>query len=780
MGLTLHAFPPGPPPPPPVSDTLLPSSDKALDFFSRVVRPAKDDPKEKEVAAELRNRITEWQGADSEFLKNAETEFDFASGLHWLEEDTGNNRAKDLASMGRTAAVFDLLTPSIDIVVNQIRINKSTAKFVPLAEGADRETAEVRTGLYRNIERVSNAAIARETGYTMAVMVGRGYWRIVIEDEPGPTVRKRLAFKRVDSLHSVAIDPTALDFEYRDAAWAYTFDDYQKDQFIEEFGSDEEGADLDVVGLGLPDDRNRDFWFPKDKVKVGEYFRRKWRRRKVWELWDGREMWSDEAPPEIVAEIKARGGNTDGIVLREVVKSDDYLEWRKMTGAQTLEKRIWPGKLIPIVVCIGREVFRGKRPKIHSGLVRPAMWPSRVNDYMISRLSDEIALSPLPHFFYYTGQVSPEQKNIINDINSKPWSAVEISVQEDKAGRQLPSPHWEYSSANPAAVVQAANVAQQGLMRVLNTYAPQLGQLAADQSGRAVEQVKDQGDLSHAGFSDNYNRAIGYEAEVVSELMDVVYTEKQAITISEPDDTTKQVLINQEYKDEETGQVKKHLFGGSDYGPVPIISPNYPSRMAEAADRMLQLASVPALAPLIARVFDLLIFDLNIPNPERYASRVRPPGFGAPGSMPSQQQLVQQLQQLQMVNDQAHQLIMRLVQKINELGSKESIQKLAIASRERIAAANNAAGVVEAELKAGQLGAMAVLEAQLQAMLKQLDTAQDVQQSNAAEPVAPPAPGAAPAPEAQGAPQLPQPGVPAPTPGTPLAGLQPSVGPPQQ
>jgi hypothetical protein len=722
----IRVRPPGPliqSPPGPrlvVSNTL---SKRGRDFFEKVQYPKRDDPDERTVTAELRNRITEWTGATSEFLHNAANEFDFLAGQHWIEEETGQDRARQMASEGRSALVIDLLTPSVEIVVNQIRINKTTVNFVPLSEGADKATAEVRQGLYRNIERVSKAAIARETGYHMAVAVGRGYWRIVIEDEDGPTFNRRLAFRRVDNLNSVAIDPTCLDFTYRDAGWAYTFDDVYRDQLREEYGTraDAEGmyVDVDTAGLSLPE-VSRNFWFPKDKVKVGEYWRRQWKKRTVWRLADGTDTWSDEAPEW------AKDDNR-GSVIRVKTKLDPYLEWRKMTGTQTLEKRIWPGTLIPIIVCVGREIFRGKKPKINSGMVRPAMHPSRINDYMTSRMVDEVGLSPLPHLFSYVGQLTPEQKTLVNEINRHPWSNIEVTPLLDDQGRQMPAPQWSSPSPNIAAVVQAATVAKDSLMRVLNTFAPQLGALQADQSGRAIEQVKDQGDVSHAGFPDNFQRALLYEADVMNELMDAVYTEPQVISITEMDESTRNVLINQEYQDEKSGKRKLHLFGGPKYGPVPQTGQPYPTRMAEAANRLLDLARTPALAPEISKIIDLIIQDLNIPNAQKYADRLRPPGFNDPDELPSPQILMEQMQKLQGVNDQAHQLIMQLVAKVNEMGSKEDLERLKIASNERIAAGKDLAGIVEAELAAKQKGAFAVLEAQLKNIAAQLQGGQDVQ-----------------------------------------------------
>jgi hypothetical protein len=714
---TLIVSPPGPRlPPPPTPERF--TGNKAADWFENVVRPGRFDPKELEVAAGLRRNIVEWQSAEHEFLKNSDFEFDFLSGLQWIDEyGDRTDRQHELERKGRNAFTIDLLTPSVELVVNQVRINKLAASFIPLGGSATQGTAEVRQGLYRNIERVSKASIARETAYQMAVSVGRGYERVLIEDEPGPNFYRKITIRRVDSLHSVAIDPTCLDFTYADAAWGYTFDDLWKDEYVTQYGDMPDGSerDLDTMGLGLLDDAQKMFWFPKDKVKVGEYWKRIWKMREVWKCDDGKDYWKEDVPEGVgLADVR----------INVKKKMDSTLEWRRMSGTQTLEKRIWPGKLIPIVVFVGREVFRGRKPKIHSGMVRAAMAPCRIHNYMVSRTVDEVALSPLPHVFAPEESFSPTQEKILTDINSHPWTTVYYKPQQDDLGRQLPAPAWVSPSPNIQAVVQATAGAKDDLQRVLNTYAPQLGQEQGKQSGSAINQIKESGDISHAAFPDNYSRGLTQEAEIVNELMDVTYTDKQVITITDLDQRTRQVKINQEYQDPRTGKMVNHIFGSAaKYGVE--IAPFYPSSRKEAAARILDLAK--ALPQEIAKVMDLLVQDLGIPNSEKYADRWRPPGFTDEEDGPDITQITQQRDQAVQLANQAHQLIQQLLQKVEELGDKDAIERLKIASKERISAAGDMAMIVAAEVKAKSAGDLAVLNGRIAGILAELDKATDVQ-----------------------------------------------------
>lgn len=695
---------------------IRPPEFKPPSSIAGVKVPPRNDPHEQEIATELRKRYLEWQAMESEWLRNARYELEFLDN-HWLQEEDGRDKKRDLAMIGRACFDIDLLSPAIDLLVNQARISKITANFIPISEGADQATADIRQGLYRNIEQVSKGAIARETAFQLAVSVGRGYECIVIEDEPGPTMRKRIGMRRVDDLESIAIDPTCLDFNYADASWGYRFTDMWKQEFEEEFG--ESVDSLDCTGIGLPDTQ-REIWFPKDKVRVGEYWRKVWKRRAVLRLADGSECWEDEAPEGY---ILANDGKPNSL------KKMDYIfEWRKMTGTQTLEMRTWPGKYVPIIVFIGREVFRGKKGKIHRGMIRPAIDPSRVYDVMFSRMVDCVGLSPLPHLLAPEGSLSENSKKIATEINRHTWTTLEYTVKTDGEERQLPPPQWVSPVANIADTVQACQMASDNLDRVLNTYAPNRGQAIADQSGKAIKEIKASGDLSHANLPDNFNRAIIHEAEVINDLMDYVYTDKQAITITHPDEKTSRIIINAEYEEEKngkkTGRIKKHLFGSGKYGVVITAGQQYPDRQREAAAKLLELfADLPGEK---AKVLYLLIDDLNVPNAAKYKQVLAPPGVReGDDDGPSIPELTQHIQQLTGLNDQAHQIIEKLVQKVNDLGDTNLTKRLEIAARKEIAAAGDRTTLMAKAMDHGQEAAMTLMNARLEALLQALSEPED-------------------------------------------------------
>lgn len=715
---------------------------------------------------EMRDRYLLWQQQDAEFLKNSDDELEFGAGDHWHDREANRDVRQELQSKGRSAMTIDLLNPSIELVVNPMRINKPMPKFMPVGEGAQQATADVRQGLYRNIDRESRAAVARETAHDFAVRVGRGYYQVLIEDEEGLNFDKRIRIQRIINLGAVMIDQACIEPDYSDAEWGGIWDDLPNRAFRNEYG---DVADLDTRGLALPEP-DRDPWFKADTTRVLVYFRRNWFTNTVAKL-------PDVDPRTGQPYLDLKTGKAQKFVLIEearerqispvaILKKRDYKIQRfEASGTQILRRMDWPGRWIPIIVMVGREVFRGRRKRhIHSGMIRPAMDVVRVHNFAESRLIDEVALSPLPHMLAPAGSLDPTQEKIVNEINVHPWSVVTYTVKHTPDGSQIPRPEWVSPSPNLAAVVQAAVHAKDNLQRVLNTYSPQLGQMQADQSGKAIREVKDQGDISHAAFPDNATRALLHEARIVNDLMDHVYSDARAITITEPDDTTKRVLINQEYTDESTGETVHHLFGSGKYDVAMGTEQAWPTRLAEASDKLLDMAKV--IPALNTQAPDLLVQAIGLPGliGQKIADRLRPPGIDDKNPLPpvAQAKIMQMQQMVQMLTKEIGQLTEIISQKRLELGSAERQTLMKVMGT--LIAADFKYGSEEAQL---QFQAFVDLMKQRNAELQQnQETANPEEGQPAASGGPAAAPGAAPQP------QLPPP-APNGAPAAPAGGAQP-------
>src|SRR5689334_11518904 len=119
-------------------------------LLTTTVTRGKEDPAATDNAAdalivdEMRERYLQWEEEDFEFLNNSDEEFEFAAGNHWMDRKNNLDKGVELQNRGRSAMTIDLLNPSIELVVNPMRINKPAAKMMPVGDGATKATAEVR------------------------------------------------------------------------------------------------------------------------------------------------------------------------------------------------------------------------------------------------------------------------------------------------------------------------------------------------------------------------------------------------------------------------------------------------------------------------------------------------------------------------------------------------------------------------------------------------------------------------------------------------------------
>src|SRR5829696_8114086 len=76
----------------------------------------------------------------------------------------------------------------------------------------------------------------------------------------------------------------------------------------------------------------------------------------------------------------------------------------KITGAQVLEDNVWPGKWIPLVPVLGRELIVEGKPRL-SGMVRPAMDANLSYDHMRSRQVQAVGLGTINPWMVVEGQL---------------------------------------------------------------------------------------------------------------------------------------------------------------------------------------------------------------------------------------------------------------------------------------------------------------------------------------------------------------------------------------
>jgi hypothetical protein len=232
-------------------------------------------------------------------------------------------------------------------VVNDARQNKPAIKVRPVDSAADLKTAEVMSGLIRNIEYTSNAEVAYDTATDFAVTMGFGYIRVKVDYAHDDTFDKDLLIERVANPFSVYGDPASEAADSSDWNYAFVTKMLPKDEFAERYkGADEvDWADVGYGDLSQP-------WVEDDFVMVAEHWKREVAEKKLLMLTDGTPILEDDFT-EHLDEFMAIGVMPTG--AERMVRGHKIKHWL-MTGAEVLEENDWPGRYIPIIPVYGEEV----------------------------------------------------------------------------------------------------------------------------------------------------------------------------------------------------------------------------------------------------------------------------------------------------------------------------------------------------------------------------------------------------------------------------------------
>jgi hypothetical protein len=550
-------------------------------------------------------------------------------------------------------------------VVNDARQNKPAIKVKPVDDHGDVETAEVLSGLIRNIEYISNADVAYDTAVDNAVTCGFGYLRVGIDFAHDDSFDMDIKIDRVANIFSVYGDPLSTQADSSDWMKAFVVDTMSKEAFRKKYKGAEEVSwdDLGYSNLAAP-------WMEQETLQIAEWWQREEITRKIVLLNDGNVI--DAKQYQQSKEI------FDALGLM-VQQERDVKSWkvtqRIMTGAEIIETNDdWPGIYIPIIPVYGDEVnVEGKR--YFRSLIREAKDSQRIYNYWRTTGTELVALSPRVPFLGPTGAFATDARKWAT-INTQNHPYIEYDGP-------IPPQRQPLDTGPALGAMQEALTASDDIKATLGIFDASLGAKGNETSGKAILARQRESDTSTFHFIDNLSRAIRHLGRVVIDLVPHVYNGPRILRIIGEDGTTENVPVNQplpnvpnteEGARQETGETQQAIANIYDlttgrYDVVVEAGPSYNTKREEAAVQMTELIrAYPQGAPLMA---DLLAKNLDWPGAEDIAERFKamlPPQIQ--GVDPQTQQLQQQFMQLQ---QQAQQAVGQLQQQIQQLQQDKTI-----------------------------------------------------------------------------------------------------------
>ena len=576
-------------------------------------------------------------------------------GEQWDERDI-QNRKED----GRPYLTFNKLSPHIRQIVNDARQNKPSIRVRPVDDNADPETAEVLSGLIRNIEQSSNADIAYDTAISQSVSGGFGYIRVNIDFAHDDTFDKDISIDRIINQFSVFPDHNSTSADGSDWNYCFVTDRIPKDQFTAKYPKAKK-TDWEEDYKDCSFDSVND-----DGVWIAEYWVRNEYDREICKLSDGsiidEEVYQEQY--EIYDSLGLQKTN------QRTVKSHKVTQYI-LSGAEILEKNEWAGKYIPIVPVYGEEIFlEGKR--YFRSAVHNSIDAQKTYNFWRTASTESVSDSSKTPFIGEEGSFTDPQK----------WAnsnRIKYAYLEYKKGGR--PPEKQPFAGVPAGALQEALNSADDIKATMGMYDASLGAQGNETSGRAIIARKHEGDVSTFHFSDNVSRAMRQIGRIIIDLVPSVIPGERIIRILGEDGNKPQNVkigklqenneqefeLNQ--KEEGLNLSRVYDLTVGKYDVAVDSGPSYTTKREEAAMQMTEMArAYPALMQIAG---DLMVKNFDWPGAEELAKRLK---ASLPPQLKDQNPEVMQLQQqMQQMQQEALQTVQQLRAELEQIKTDKSI-----------------------------------------------------------------------------------------------------------
>jgi hypothetical protein len=553
---------------------------------------------DKDIVAEAKEAFKECEEAERDNRDEALDDIRFARlGEQWPSEVMEQRKRER-----RPCLTINKLPAFLRQVINETRQNKPSIKVHPVDSNADVKTAEIISGLIRNIEYTSNADVAYDTAADFAATMGFGYLRIGLDYACDDTFDMDLKIDRVSNPFTVYGDPYSTSADSSDWDTSFITDMLSDDRFEQRF------PEAEKIDWQADGDSNAD-WFEDKQIRVAEYWKRTKVKKNLLKLSDGNIVYEDfflQPDPQTglsMAEIaQAQGVQVVGQRLTDSFEVKQYT----LNAKEVLEETDWAGRYIPIVPVYGEEVnVEGKRHFL--SLIRQSKDAQRMFNYWRTATTELVALAPKAPYIGEQGAF---------DVDNK-WTTANTDTHaylEYKKGSQMPQ--RQMFAGVPAGALQEALNASDDMKAIMGLYDAALGARSNETSGKAIIARQREGDVSTFHFVDNVTRAIRHTGRILIDMIPHVYSEERVVRVLGEDGTPQTVTLNKEQPqiDPKTGQP---MMQQTPQGLQPIMAiynvsagkydltvtsgPSYTTRRQEAAEHMTQLIqSFPQSAAIIA------------------------------------------------------------------------------------------------------------------------------------------------------------------------------------
>lgn len=516
---------------------------------------------------------------------------------------------------GRPAITIDQLTQFVHQVANDIRMNTPSINIIP-STGGDVDTAEIFKGIIRNIEYASNADDAYDTAVLNSIKSSIGFIRVDHDFSDDLGFEQNLVIRRVNNPLSCWIDADSIECDGSDAKHGTVIDRISLSQFKRLYpGHDPVSFDGEQV------------YGKEDHVLVAEQFFLEEEQKEIALLPDG----------SVVEYQKGIEFSAKRTIKKIKVKR------LKMTGADVIGETYFPGRYVPLVPVYGEEAWIEGKRHLYS-LIRKSKEAQRMFNYWKSLETELLQKQPQAPIMAAYGQVEDFKDDWTNPAKSMVLRYKTI----DAEGNPVGAPQRLEPPTVPTGFINAARGAVDDIKATMGMYNASLGQRSNEQSGVAIAQRKQEGDVATYHFGDNLVRSITQVGRILVNAAPEIYDTPRVIRMIDGEDNPKEIGINGAMAAE---QEKTFDLNKGKYDVKVVTGAPFTTRRQEAAEFFTQIISKNP--ELISVMGDLMFKNMDFAGAQQMAERMKKiidPKFLEEGEAeedPEKQQMTEIIKQLQ-------------------------------------------------------------------------------------------------------------------------------------
>lgn len=525
------------------------------------------------------------------------------------------------ASDGKPRYTFDQTSPIIDQISGDIDESDFDIKIKPAGGGASKEDAELRDGLVRNIETISDAQDIYATAGRNVVTAGFDGWMVTNKHLTDDSFDQDLVIEPVHNWgERVWFDPGAQKKDKSDSDYGFLLSELTKDKYDKKFP---EGS-----GEGVDNDRTTDTEHHKpDGVVIGHLFYKKETDVELIKTNLERVFREDDKNYQAIKDELAASGEVE--TDRRTIKKSTFF-MRIFDGKDWLkaeEKTVF--STIPLVPVYGNfKIIENKT--VYHGVVQKVMDPQRVLNYSLSREIEEGALAPRGKKW----MTQEQAQGHLASLQTMNTNAEPVQLYNHEAGQPPP---FETGGAQINPGLRTISTGMQQLMSsTAGIFAAGMGDVPDfTQSGVAIDKLQDKSNNITSKYFKALEVAICYTAKLLDQAIPQVYDTERQLRIIKEDGAIDLIQVNKMvFDDESQKMVMANDLSVGKYDITCKAGPSFDSRQGEAVSAITEIAKVD---PTILKTGgDILLENISAPGMGKIAERQRNQLFKA-GVIPESQ-----------------------------------------------------------------------------------------------------------------------------------------------